>query len=74
VDIWVNGKFVTSAYLAADASSPPQFNNSVGDDVTALGLTTTGQTQTITTHLFTDSDCGTGSAINQLRVTVIQLG
>ena len=74
VDIWVNGQFLTSAFLAADADSPPQFNTSVGDSVAALGLTSAGQTQTVTAHLFGDPGCGTGSTIDQLRLVVVQLG
>lgn len=74
IDIWVNDKFLTSVVLFADADSPPQLNNSVASSVVALGLTTPGQTQTITPHLFGDSGCGAGSLIDELRVIVVQLG
>lgn len=74
VESWVNGKVVTSARLVADADLPMQANTNVASAMAPVGLTSPGEKQTVTLHVFPDSGCGAGSKIDRLRAVVVELG
>ena len=72
IDLWVNDRLWQGRNLLANADIPAQFQVPVATGNTIIGLTTTGQPQTISARLYGDSGCGPSSTIDALRVYVVE--
>lgn len=70
----LNGEPASSVYISANADQLPPYDvNPIGTEMTAVGLLTAGQAQTIAANAFGSSTCGAGTTGN-LRIVVIELG